>query len=73
MILIVSQQVVCDCVFVLSSYCLLLLMTLIPLPARIPSFPDVYLGIYYSERERERGRERKTRFLGITVETFDGS
>ena len=40
MILILTQKGGCDCGFVIS-YCLLLLMTLIPLPGYIPSFPDV--------------------------------
>ena len=51
MILILTQKGGCDCGFVLS-YCLLLLMTLIPLPGYIPSFPDV---------KKERQREKKTR------------
>ena len=40
MILILTQKGGCDCGFVISYY-LLLLMTLIPLPGYIPSFPDV--------------------------------
>ena len=63
MILILTQKGGCDCGFVIS-YCLLLLMTLIPLPGYIPSFPDVK-----RQRERERERER----LGPTVEKIDGS
>ena len=51
MILILTQKGGCDCGFVIS-YCLLLLMTLIPLPGYIPSFPDV---------ERMRERQRKIR------------
>ena len=56
MILILTQKGGCDCGFVIS-YCLLLLMTLIPLPGYIPSFPDV-------KRQTDRLRER----LGPTVE-----
>ena len=58
MILILTQKGGCDCGFVIS-YCLLLLMTLIPLPGYIPSFPDV---------KRETERERKTTRVGITIE-----
>ena len=54
MILILTQKGGCDCGFVIS-YCLLLLMTLIPLPGYIPSFPDV---------KRQTERER----LGTTIE-----
>ena len=50
MILILTQKGGCDCGFVIS-YCLLLLMTLIPLPrGYIPSFPDV-------KRETEREKD----------------
>ena len=66
MILILTQKGGCDCGFVIS-YCLLLLMTLIPLPGYIPSFPDVK-----RETERETERVVKKR-LGTTVEKIDGS
>ena len=62
MILILTQKGGCDCGFVIS-YCLLLLMTLIPSPGDIPSFPDVK-----RETERERKKTRKS-----TVEKFDES